>query len=371
MSYNKHTVGSFLQQLKNYDANQSIESLLHDEEFASLLRSIFISLPSEFQSTAREMLTKTNQREKKKTKSPALSAVIEIQNIALPPTIQDHYWLWKENPSRFWHPVGISHANQSVEFIAVEAYLAVRRLRQRQVHDTILWRLHASFFYQLALLLGQGKRLALADLHNNRYQRLVKALAQCEKITDEETVIKANLQLWAATGSRYNKICMALDKGALFLLPHISDAVWENTKYLKGAEFGDAMSHLRSQGIMELSVQLEADVVANRILNAALDPFKWDVVDSRTFAANQSIEAKIVSIEPYAESKVVEAGSSIVSQAVTAGPSSGPRALDTKLISITSLLNPPDAAHQSDEKSRDINLHLQSRNSTEKPQRIN
>ncbi|TGO66599.1 hypothetical protein BOTNAR_0058g00350 [Botryotinia narcissicola] len=343
MSYNKHTVGSFLQQLKNYDANQSIESLLHDEEFASLLRSIFISLPSEFQSTAREMLTKTNQREKKKTKSPALSAVIEIRNIALPPTIQDHYWLWKENPSRFWHPVEISHANQSVEFIAVEAYLAVRRLRQRQVHDTILWRLHASFFYQLALLLGQGKRLALTDLHNNRYQRLVKAFAQCEKITDEKAVIKANLQLWAATGSRYNKTC---------------------------AEFGDAMSHLRSQGIMELSVQLEADFVANQILNAALDPFKWDVVNSRTFAVNQSIEAKIVSIEPYAESKVVEAGPSIVSQAVTAGPSSEPRALDTKPISITSLLNPPDAAHQSDEKPRDTHLHLQSHNSSEKRQRI-
>ncbi|KAF7893987.1 hypothetical protein EAF00_007501 [Botryotinia globosa] len=346
MSYNKHTVGSFLQQLKNYDANQSIESLLHDEEFASLLRSIFISLPSEFQSTAREMLTKTNQREKKKTKSPAFSAVIDIHNIALPPTIQDHYWLWKENPSRFWHPVEISHANQSVEFIAVEAYL-------------------------LALLLGQGKRMALTDSHNNLCQRLVKALAQCEKITEEETVIKANLQRWVANGSRYNKICMALDKGALFLLPHISDAVWENTKYLKGAEFGDAMSHLRSQGIMELSVQLEADVVANRILNAALDPFKWDVVDSRTFAANQSMEPKIFPVESYAESKVVEAGPFIVSQAVTAGPTSEPKALDTKPISITSLSNPPDAAHQSDEKSRDINLHLQSRNSTEKGQRIN
>ncbi|TGO19878.1 hypothetical protein BTUL_0002g01250 [Botrytis tulipae] len=253
MSYNKHTVSSFSQQLKNYDANQSIESLLHDEEFASLLRGIFISLPSDFQSTAREMLTKTNQREKKKTKSPALSAIIEIHNIALPPTIQDHCWLWKENPSRFWHPVEISHANQSVEFIAVEAYLVVRRLRQRQI--------------------------------------------------------------------------------------------WENIKYLKGVEFGNAMFYLRSQGIMELSVQFEADVVANRILNAALDPFKWDVVDSRTFAANQSMEPKIVPVESYAESKVVGAGPSIVSQAVTAGPTSEPKALDTKPISITSLLNPPDAGH--------------------------
>ncbi|TGO86771.1 hypothetical protein BPOR_0278g00130 [Botrytis porri] len=319
MWHSKHTVGSLLEHLENYDENQSFESLLYDEEFASLLRGIFTSLPTEFQNTAQAMLAKTNQHKKKKTKISALSAVIEINNIALPPTLQDHYRLWKENPSRFWHPVESSITDQSLEFIAVEAYLVVRSLHQR-------------------------KRVSIIELPNNLYQRLIKA-TQCEKIPDEKTLIKTNLQTWVAAGSRYNKICMALDKSALFLLPQISDAIWENSTCLKGAEFGDAMSHLRSQGIMELSGQLEADAVANKILDAALGHFKWNVVDSRTFTANQSIAPKIFPVDTYAESGVVEAGPSIVSQAVTAGPSSELRAFETKPISIFSLLNSPEAAH--------------------------
>lgn len=46
---------------------------------------------------------------------------------------------------------------------------------------------------------------------------------------------------------------------------------------LIGSEFEMAMAHLKRQGIMKLSDQLEAKDLSNRILNFALDPFRWDV----------------------------------------------------------------------------------------------
>jgi hypothetical protein len=52
---------------------------------------------------------------------------------------------------------------------------------------------------------------------------------------------------------------------------------WEDEHSLKGLDFDTAMEHLKHQGIMELSDQFGANDLSNRILNCALDPFRWDV----------------------------------------------------------------------------------------------
>ncbi|TEY29578.1 hypothetical protein BOTCAL_0938g00040 [Botryotinia calthae] len=190
-------------------------------------------------------------------------------------------------------------------------------------------------------------------------EELIKALTQSKKITDDIGVIKANLKHWIAAGSRYNRICLALDKGALFLIPQISDDMWENPSLLKGAEFDEAMSHLKSEGIMKLSHQLKADVVANQILNSALDPFRWDVVDSRT------ITASLCNIEPrtFPGSPSIESGTS------TAGPSTEVRAPHIKPNSISSLLNPVEAVQEPYNRSRGIDLPSELRNSGKKRKR--
>lgn len=121
---------------------------------------------------------------------------------------------------------------------------------------------------------------------------------------------------------------------------------------------------------MELSNQLEADFVANEILNAALGPFKWDVVDSRTVTANLSTEPRTVPVDPYAGPRIIEADPDIASQAIIAGPSIAARPLDTKPISISSLLNPPAAVQEPDRTSRDVDYYSEPRTSSEKRQRI-
>ncbi|KAM0133700.1 hypothetical protein ACHAP3_005828 [Botrytis cinerea] len=301
MSSNKHTVGSIIQKLKNYNVEQTVEYLLDQEEFTSFLCDILTSLPTEYKRAAQEMLRKTNQTKNRQRKSPAL-VIVMTHNFALPPSVQDHYRIWKENPSRFWQPFEASNAN---------------------------------------------------------------------RITDEVDVIKANLQIWVAAGARYNKICEALDKGALFLIPQVPDEMWENPNFLKGADFDEVMTHLKNKGIMELSTQLDADFVANQILNAALEPFKWEVVDSRTVTANPSFESRTVSVDPYAGPRIIRADPDDPSPAITAIPSIVTEPLDTKLISISSLLNPPEAVQESDNTSRDIDLNLEPRNSSGKRQRIN
>ncbi|TGO29480.1 hypothetical protein BPAE_0014g00310 [Botrytis paeoniae] len=370
MSHDKHTVGSIIQKLKVYDVEQTVEALLDQEEFTSFLCDILTSLPTEYKRAAQKMLRKTNQTKKKQTKSPALALVI-THNFSLPPSVQDHYRVWKENPYRFWQPFEISNANRSVEDVAIESYLVVRNSRLRQAQDIIFRRFHVSFLYQLALLFGHGQKIMTNRLHNVLHQRLITAFTQCNRITDEMDVVKANLQVWVAAGARYNKICMALDKGALFLIPQIPDDMWESPNSLKGVEFDEAMAHLKNEGIMELSNQLEADFVANQILNVALDPYKWDVVDSRTVTANLSTEPRTVPVGPYAEPRVTKADPDITSQAITAGPSIAAKPLNTKPISISSLLNLPEAAQDSDNTSRDIDLRLDLRTSGEKRQRIN
>ncbi|KAF7934922.1 uncharacterized protein EAE98_002967 [Botrytis deweyae] len=348
MSHDKHTVGSIIQKLKVYDVEHTVEFLLDQEEFTSFLCDILTSLPTKYKRAAQEMLRKTNNT-RKRAKCPALALVI-TRNFSLPPSVQNHYQIWKENPYRFWQPFEISNANRSAEDIAIESYLVVRNSRLRQAQDIIFRRFHVSFLYQLASLFSHGQKVMSYKLHSILHQRLITAFTRCDKITDEVDVIKANLQIWVTAGSRYDKICKALDKGALFLIPQIPDDMWENPNSLKG---------------------LEADFVANQILNAALGPFKWDVVDSRTVTVNLSTEPRTAPVDPYAGPRIIKADPDIATQAIIAGPSVAAHPLDTKPISISSLLNPPAAAPESDSTSRDIDYYLEPRRSREKRQRIN
>lgn len=113
-------------------------------------------------------------------------------------------------------------SRKPIESIATDVYLVVRRLTLRRVLDTILWRFYVTFFYDLALLLGNGQ----VNMSDGLYQKLLKILLQSKRITDEIAVIEGNLRSWTAAGSRYHKICHHLNKGALFLLPQVSDNVY-------------------------------------------------------------------------------------------------------------------------------------------------
>ncbi|KAF7870577.1 hypothetical protein EAF04_004321 [Stromatinia cepivora] len=155
-----------------------------------------------------------------------------------------------------------------------------------------------------------------------------------------------NLQSWLAAGMRYHRICMALDRGVLFLIPLLSDDIWENPNSSRGAEFDEAISHLKDEGIMKLSNELDADFVVNQILEFALAPFRWDVVDSRTIASDLSIESGIFSISPSTESRIITASSSIGPSTITASSSVGPRISPLKPNLISSILNPPEAAQE-------------------------
>jgi hypothetical protein len=195
-------------------------------KFASLLQSIYTSLPDKSKSTAQRIFRSTDGIQKKKTRSTALTAILEIREIALSQDIQNLFPAWKEDPSQFWKAytsqLGIQWGSEkSIENVASKAYLVVRKLNLRRLWDTMLWRFYANFFYNLALLLGNGQ----VNMSDGLHQRLLKALLHSEKITDETAVIEENVRSWVVAGSRYYKICLHLGKGALFLLPKLSDNV--------------------------------------------------------------------------------------------------------------------------------------------------
>mgnify|MGYP001570223533 FL=1 len=77
------------------------------------------------------------------------------------------------------------------------------------------------FFYDLILLIGDGKINLTAGLH----RKLLEVLHNSPLITDSIDTIKVNLNTWTAAGFRYSKFCDSLDDGALFLLPPLSDSV--------------------------------------------------------------------------------------------------------------------------------------------------
>lgn len=86
-------------------------------------------------------------------------------------------------------------------------------------------------------------------------------------------------------------------------------------------EFDEAMSHLQREGITKLSNHLGADGVAKQILSHALDPFRWQVTLSAP-TANLPIAPRTS----------------------TASTSIKQMAPNVKTNSISSLLNPPEAA---------------------------
>ncbi|TGO90384.1 hypothetical protein BPOR_0067g00260 [Botrytis porri] len=304
MSLDMYTVGDFMQHMDYFDKAQAFEGLLRVKEFTSLIVDVYTSFSAESKSIAqelaKELLRKPNQTKKKQSKGRALTTIIRIQDITLPASIQSQYEIWKRDPVQFWRSIQNSDSQQSTEVIAIEAYLTMQHLRSRQEHDVILWRFYVAFFYQLALLIGHGQKMMTNNLHNILYERLSKVFTQSEKITDKVATIQANLHYWVGTGFIYNKICSALDKGALFLIPQVPDQIWEDSKSLKGTDFDEAMAHLKSLGIMELSKQLGADVLASQILDSVLEPFRWEVIDTTAIAASLNIKPKPFSGGPSA-----------------------------------------------------------------------
>ncbi|KAI9640256.1 hypothetical protein NHQ30_011306 [Ciborinia camelliae] len=350
-----YTVGSIIQQLNKYDKVQTLDSLLKQEreEVTSFLQSVYTSLSTESKGIVQEISRKTNGTKRKKPKSLALVSILRVHDIAVPSGIQEQFQIWKENPSRFWRPLDSQLSEPSIETAAIEAYLVLQRLRVREVGDVILWRFYVSFFYELALLVGHGQKVMTLTLHNTLYERLLKATTQSKEITDEPGVMKTYLQAWVAAGSRYNKICMSLDKGALFLIPQIPDDMWENPNSLKGAEFDEAMSHLQREGITKLSNQLGADILATQILNSALEPFRWNNILAPM--ANSSSEPKTIPPSsalppPSSEPKTIPPSSALPppsSEPKTIPPSSAlpPPSSEPKIIRFTpnpisALLNP-------------------------------
>ncbi|KAJ8058584.1 hypothetical protein OCU04_012761 [Sclerotinia nivalis] len=173
---------------------------------------------------------------------------------------------------------------------------------------------------------------------------------------------------------------------------------------LRGAEFDEAISHLKSEGIMKLSNQLGADAVANQILDSALAPFRWDVVDSRTitsdlsiesrtfpispsvgsktFPTSPSVESNFFPINPSVESKPFPISPSVKSKTIPVSSSIGSRISPIKPNSISSILNPPEAAQEPHlppseilsrhhNRSKGSGEQLELRNSCGKRRRVN
>ncbi|KAF7942982.1 hypothetical protein EAE96_010930 [Botrytis aclada] len=447
MPLDMYTVGDFMQHMEYFDKAQAFEGLLRVKGFTSLIVDFYTSFSAEsksiVQELAQELSRKPNQTKNKQSKGRALTTIINVQNITLPASIQYQYEIWKGNPVQFWRSIQNSGSKQSIEVVAIEAYLIMQDLRLRQEYDIILWRFYVTFFYQLALLIGHGQKMMTNNLHNILYERLGKVFIQSEKIADEVATVQANLHHWVDVGFKYNKVCTALDKGALFLIPQVPDYIWENSNSLKGGEFDEAMTHLKSIGIMELSKHLGADVLASQILDSVLGPFRWEVYDAADIAASLNTKPKPFSGGPSARGpsawgssagdpsirglsvkglsvkgpsargpsargpsargtsargtsargssiKIQFAGnsstggSSAESRPIGGSPFIEARPSDSNPISISSMLNPPEAAQsydkvegsdilvklEPDKEERDIDSSLKPYNSGEKRKRV-
>ncbi|TEY32563.1 hypothetical protein BOTCAL_0724g00010 [Botryotinia calthae] len=140
----------------------------------------------------------------------------------------------------------------------------------------------------------------LAYNNSGSTQSIEVAAIEAYLIIQDLATVQANLHRWIETGFKYNKVYTALDKGALFLIPQEPDYIWENSNSLKGGEFDEAMAHLKSIGIMELSKHLGADVLASQILDSVLGPFRWEVYDAADIAASLNTKPKPFSGGPSA-----------------------------------------------------------------------
>lgn len=156
-----------------------------------------------------------------------MAILCAINSVSLPEEVHELFSNCIHNPRSFWATLEfqaplISESVVSVSIVASNIYLRIRRLRLRRKWDTIVWRYYALFFYDLALLIGDGQTRITKKLLGG----LLHVLKTSQSITDDAEAIEANLLAWCAAGHRYWKLCDALDNGALFLLPQLSDDMY-------------------------------------------------------------------------------------------------------------------------------------------------
>ena len=199
----------------------------------TLLVKVVNSLPPKSRATARKLFSrKTNNSKKNATTNHYLNEILKVENITLPEEIDAIFNTCKEKPREFWKFLGLRldikwrpwEASQSLGGFnlvdaASQAYLGLQGFSKHRAWDTVVWRFFTLFFYELALLIGNGATLLTSKLCD----RLLHIITASSKIKDDPHSIRRNLGRWTAVGSRYHKLCASLSPGALFLLPQLPD----------------------------------------------------------------------------------------------------------------------------------------------------
>ncbi|KFY17979.1 hypothetical protein V492_00229 [Pseudogymnoascus sp. VKM F-4246] len=285
------TVDIIISQLESFDRASTIEELLEKPDVVNFLREAFDTLPPKSKTIARNISSKIPTSSKSKSRCTSLIAILEVKEIALPEEVQTLFSGCKENPSKFWSSVGIQNdaicftGSESIDTVASQAYIGLTALHTQRKWDTITWRYYTMFFYDLILLIGDGKTNLTAGLH----RKLFEVLQNSPLITDSLNIIESNINTWITAGSRYSKFCKSLDNGALFLLPPLSDSIWEDAHSLCGSAYDQAVQHLIDLKICELSTELGADNLGTHIRAAAINPFRWSV---ETFRVAKPLHSK-------------------------------------------------------------------------------
>ena len=191
------------------------------------------SLPSKSRLAARKLFSRTSSDPKQIPKpNYYLTEILKIKDITLPQEIEHIFNLCKKEPHEFWKSAGarldiewrpweptVVRGYDIVVDTISQAYLGLQALSKRRAWDTVVWRFFTLFFYELALLIGNGATL----LTSNLCDRLLQIIAASSTIKDDSISIRQNLERWTAVGSRYSKLCCSLSSGALFLLPQLPD----------------------------------------------------------------------------------------------------------------------------------------------------
>ncbi|KAH8587338.1 hypothetical protein B0O99DRAFT_694610 [Bisporella sp. PMI_857] len=275
------TVAEIISQLSLCDKTLTVEELVGKPGIISLLSKAFNSLTPKSKTAVQNLFSRaTNGSKKKAKKNHYLKTILQTGKIALPAEVNEQFAACKENPSVFWNRGHWLHSKSATQdsrqhtiHVAVaQAYLGVKELSIQRKWDTIVWRFYTLFFYELALLLGDGGVQLTATL----FDRLLEVLTASSRISDNSETITKNLNKWFTAGSKYSKFCDSLGAGALFLLPHLTDNTWED-KSMTGMTYEKAIDHLINCEIRELSDSLGANNVATKIRAAALEPFRWNV----------------------------------------------------------------------------------------------
>ena len=199
----------------------------NESKFLSLLGHIFNGLSPESKSAARKWLQplEASKRSSEDKPSPALATILQVESITLPPKVQHLFDDCKQKPSSFWNTLATNATFEPADpitTVASNVYIGIQSLWLRREWDTIVWRYYVLFFYDLALLIGNGQTRVTKKL----LQGLVRILRASQFITDDAEVIETNLLDWCAFGHKYWKICNTLDNGALFLLPQLIGDVY-------------------------------------------------------------------------------------------------------------------------------------------------